>query len=83
MVEICKHIDIDDATIKNIIDNGTFRKIIPKETGGSITNNDVPDIVVPTVTEPINPYIKYPEQQQSGGKLRKPVKTKKYNFRLV
>ena len=73
---------------------GTFRKIIPKETGGSITNNDVlvpepiknNNILVPTITEPINPYIKYPEQeqqQQSGGKLRKPVKTKKYNFRLV
>jgi hypothetical protein len=84
LVEICKRIAIDDATMENIIDNGTFRKIIPKETGGSITNNDVPDIVVPTVTDPIkNTFITYPELQQSGGKLRKPVKTKKYNFRLV
>ena len=107
LVEICKHIAIDDATMDKIINEnkGTFRKIIPKETGGSITNNDVVvptvtepiknnNILVPTITEPItnnnilvpepiNPYIKYPELQQSGGKLRKPVKTKKYNFRLV
>jgi hypothetical protein len=93
LVEICKHIAIDGTEMDKIINEnkGTFRKIIPKETGGSITNAE-PDILVPepiipvTVTEPINPYIKYPEQeqqQQSGGKLRKPVKTKKYNFRLV
>ena len=84
LVEICKHIAIDDTEMDKIINDGTFRKIISKETGGSITNNDVPDIVVPTVTDPIkNTFITYPEQEQSGGKLRKPVKTKKYNFRLV
>ena len=96
LVEICKHIAIDGTEMDKIINEnkGTFRKIISKETGGSITNNDIivptvtepiknNNILVPTVTEPINPYIKYPEQEQSGGKLRKPVKTKKYNFRLV
>ena len=31
LVEICKHIDIDDAEMDKIIDNGTFRKIISKE----------------------------------------------------
>jgi hypothetical protein len=122
LVEICKHIAIDDTEMEKIIDNGTFRKIISKETGGSPINNDEPvinndDPVInndepvinnddPVINndDPINndepiindkpitnqmPYIKYPEQQpeqqqeQSGGKIRKPIKTKKYNFRLV
>jgi hypothetical protein len=94
--------------MEKIIDNGTFRKIISKETGGSPINNDEPvinnDDPVINNDDPINndepiindkpitnqmPYIKYPEQQpeqqqeQSGGKIRKPIKTKKYNFRLV
>jgi hypothetical protein len=126
LVEICKHIAIDDTDMENIIDNGTFRKIISKETGGSpinadvpvinnddpvinnddpvinnddpvinndepIINNDVPVINDKPITNQMS-YIKYPEQQpeqpeqqpeQSGGKIRKPIKTKKYNFRLV
>ena len=112
LVEICKHIAIDDTEMENIIDNGTFRKIISKETGGSpinadvpvinnddpvinndepIINNDVPVINDKPITNQMS-YIKYPEQQpeqpeqqpeQSGGKIRKPIKTKKYNFRLV
>jgi hypothetical protein len=57
LVAICKHIAIDGTEMDKIINEnkGTFRKIIPKETGGSITNND---IIVPTVTEPIKNNIR-------------------------